>query len=154
MGIDCFRMTAGRGVKADECLAMVASTFFGCFHQFARNAKAARFCMDEQLFEVGAMRLIWHLRQAKLYRADDLALMFGNQKRGLASIDFIGDTVPVGDEIMRFAWCHEADRCAAIHAIRNDFGKCRDGGSGFFEIENANHAYCFQRLLRRSSTIV
>ena len=72
-------------------LPQLARHVLGGAHQRGARAPAPRAAVHEHLREVGAVRLVLGLVEHQLHRADDAALVLGDQQRAFAAGHVIGD---------------------------------------------------------------
>ena len=80
MLVQPLRRVAGHGVEHEQRLALGLRLAFGFGHQPLRNPAAPCGAADEELRDVGAVRLIRRQREDDLDGADDLAVLERGQQ--------------------------------------------------------------------------
>ena len=92
-------------------------------NQRRRDTASAGAAMHEELGEVGAVRLVLGLRQAKLHRPDDTARILRDKQGARPCGGLAGNAVPKRMRLRAGQGMHQADRGAGRHAVDQHLGK-------------------------------
>src|ERR1700722_3637041 len=117
---------AGAGVERDQRLADRPRVRLERQHQGSRNAFAAGGRMHDPFGDLAAMRLIGPQRDVHLHSADDNVIEAGDEEHARPARD-VGKHLldPEAPAVIERIGLHEADRSAAVDAIRDDLGEAR-----------------------------
>ena len=115
-------------VEDEQRLVAVAGEGFRGTHQAFAEAPSTRSMVDEELDQLGSMRLVLGLGEHELDGPDDARIVLRNEQRPVAGGHVIGDLGPERVRGRRGKRGHEAGRCAVVDAIDQDVDQTVDLG--------------------------